>query len=787
MAGGVNEPPNNEAREGQASEPRDFPNGAASRNGGGPGSGSEPASPVEAPPEQPSVPGKRPEKFHRLPTRMEKFRGWVEGLPHMRFYMFLLFFTWLSLTVLISVDFRPAYYTGGLGGTDFEVGSVAEDDVYAQRSVSYVDPVATGAARQEARDGAREAYRQDEEIPARQVEAVEGFFEEVRGIRASGAEPEEKFSRVEGTAPFPIPGDVARSLVFLEDERVDEAERYAVENLRELYGSTAVADEGVEGLPAFVVTLSEGRERLSEAARRDASGELAVVVDVSSRGFLAPNYVVDRAATEAARDEAAASVEDVSGRIAQNERVVARGEVLDRGDVARLEALGLTGGANPWSVLLGVGIVVATEMWIAWYFLERFGKRILKGKAAIRILLAALLLILFTALARVFVVLSLPSYLIPLAGLSILGTILLGPRLMFLMVVIESVNIGIIAGNDFFLTSVLILTSGFAIYTVLRVGPRTEFLWAGLLIAVVTGVVTFAFALIGGDGLRGALGQGGIGLVNGLLSLMLAMVLLPLLENAFNILTPQKMLELADTGNPLLNKLLSGAPGTFTHSIQVGSLAANAAERIGADPLLARVGAYYHDVGKLEHPYYFIENQIGRANPHKSLTPALSARIIKRHVKDGLRLGREWNLPQEVLDMIAEHHGTTRIEYFYRKALEDSLGGDLAGVDVREADFRYGGPKPKSKEAGILMLADSVEATVKSLDKPTPKRIEDIVNGTIRGKLEDGQFDECQLTMHEIHETGEAIREALIGFIGPRIEYPQPPAQKPAPARGSTG
>ena len=305
----------------------------------------------------------------------------------------------------------------------------------------------------------------------------------------------------------------------------------------------------------------------------------------------------------------------------------------------------------------------------------------------------------------------------------------------------------------------------------------------GLLIAVVTGVVTFAFVLIGGGGLRGAIGQGGIGLANGLLSLMLAMVLLPLLENAFNILTPQKMLELADTGNPLLHKLLSGAPGTFTHSIQVGSLAANAAERFGADPLLARVGAYYHDVGKLEHPYYFIENQIGRANPHKTLTPALSARIIKRHVKDGLRLGREWNLPQEVLDMIAEHHGTTRIEYFYRRALEDSLGGDLAGVDVREADFRYPGPKPKSKEAGILMLSDSIEATVKSLDKPTPKRIEDIVAGTIRGKLEDGQFDECQLTMHEIHETGEAIREALIGFIGPRIEYPQAPAQ-PTPARG---
>jgi putative nucleotidyltransferase with HDIG domain len=432
---------------------------------------------------------------------------------------------------------------------------------------------------------------------------------------------------------------------------------------------------------------------------------------------------------------------------------------------------------------LGVGIVVATEMWIAWYFLERFGSKILRRNALIRILLAASLLILFTALARAFVLLNLPPYLIPLAGLSILGTILLGPRLMFVMVVIAGVNVGIIADSDFFLTAALLITSGFAIYTVLRAGPRTALLRAGLLIALVSAIVTFAFALIGGSNLQTAAERGGLGLVNGLLSLMLAMVLLPLLENAFNILTPMKLLELSDPGNPLLQKLLRGAPGTFSHSMQVGNLAENAAERIGADPLLARVGAYYHDVGKLYHPGYFIENQISQMNPHATLTPALSVRIIKRHVKDGVELGREWNLPTEVLDMIAEHHGTTRIEYFYRKALAEAVE---SGTNVNESDFRYSGPCPKSKEVGILMLADSVEATVKSLEKPTPKRIEDIVAGTIRTKLEDGQFDQCELTMREIHETGEAIREALIGFIGPRIEYSEAPATQAIPTRNPT-
>jgi len=447
------------------------------------------------------------------------------------------------------------------------------------------------------------------------------------------------------------------------------------------------------------------------------------------------------------------------------ERNVPEG-IIQSGNLERIEALLLDPNPNPWTVLLGVAMVVGIELGIAWYFLERFGIRILKTNTAIRIALAASLTILFTALARFFTELNFNEYLTPLAGLSVIGTMLLGPRLMFLMVVVTSVNIGIMSGNDFLLTTSLLLSSGFAIYTVVRVDSRQRLLKAGLFIAVVTGVVTFAVGLIGGADFPDAAWQGVLGLGSGLLSLMLAMVMLPLLEDAFNILTPMKLLEFSNTSNTLIHKLLQKAPGTFTHSMQVGTLAENAAERIGANALLARVGAYYHDIGKMEHPAYFIENQIGQINPHDALSPTLSAKVIRRHVKDGMEMGRAWGLPQELLDIIAQHHGSTRIEYFYRKAIE------VDGDKVNEADFRYSGGLPKSKEAGIVMLADSVEATVKSLAKPTPKRIEDVVTDTINRKLDDGQFDECDLTMREIHEVGEAILEALVGFLGPRIEYP---------------
>ena len=452
------------------------------------------------------------------------------------------------------------------------------------------------------------------------------------------------------------------------------------------------------------------------------------------------------------------------------ERVIAQG-IIDSSDKARLESLDLLQQADPWMTMVGVAIVVAAEMWMAWYFLERFGRRILKANSAIRLVLAASLTVLFTALARFFIELDFDPYLTPLAGLSIVGTLLLGPRLMFLMVVITSVNIGILSGNNFLLTAALLLGSGFAIYTTVRVDSRQRLLRAGLIIAAVMSVVTFAVGLIGGGGLQESLWLGVLGLGNGLLSLMLAMVLLPLLEDAFNILTPMKLLELSDPRHPLLDKLLRNAPGTFSHSMQVGLLAERAAERVGADALLAQVGAYYHDIGKMEHPAYFVENQIAQINPHATLSPTLSAKVIKRHVKEGLEIGEAWGLPQEILDIIAQHHGSTRIEYFYRKALEDAPDEDA----VNESDFRYSSGLPRSKEAGIMMLADSIEATVKSLPKPTPKRIDDVVADTVRRKLQDGQFDECQLTMHDIHEAGEAIRESLIGFLGPRIEYPEDP------------
>lgn len=729
---------------------------------------------------------RRTDALHRPPGAVERFMARIERTPRRRLYVILAVVTWLCLTLLVGMDTRPIASLGlGTSVQDYHLGSVAKSDVYAQRSVTYEDPVRTEAARQQAAASVQPVYRLDDKVPSEVEAKARGFFEQVGEIRSSHVSEDRKVSKVLDAAPFYLPRSAARSLVSVSGSDLRRVERDTLQNLSDLYRATAVAGSNLQETSPSVITLSDARLRLSQAAGHETPGEVRSLVSILSRDFLQPNYVVDNAATEKARRQAASRVRPVTSSVQQGELVLSRGEVVDREKLAELKALGKADSTKPWTALLGVALVVSAEMGVAWYFLERFRRRILKTKAATRLVLASALTILFTAVARAFVYFSLNPYLIPLAGFSILGTILLGPRMMFLLVVICSVNFGIIGQNDDLLTATLMLSSGFAVYTVVRADSRMDLLRAGLFVAVVMAVVTFAVSLIGGAGLHVALRQGGYGLGNGFLSLMIAMVMLPLLESTFNFLTPMRLLELSDPGHPLLQQLLRRAPGTFSHSMQVGNLAENAAERIEANALLARVGSYYHDIGKIEHPLYFIENQIGRSNPHENLSPTLSAKILRRHVKDGIELARSWGLPEEIVEIIAQHHGTTRIEYFYRKALEES---QRSGEAVNESDFRYHGGLPRSKEAGIVMLADSVEATVRSLEKPTPKRIEDIVNQHINSKLNDGQFDRCELTVREIHEVGDAILEAMIGFLGPRIEYPEalPPGKpKPEPTKYS--
>jgi putative nucleotidyltransferase with HDIG domain len=247
---------------------------------------------------------------------------------------------------------------------------------------------------------------------------------------------------------------------------------------------------------------------------------------------------------------------------------------------------------------------------------------------------------------------------------------------------------------------------------------------------------------------------------------------LPFVESAFGIVTGISLLELGDITHPLLQELVRRAPGTHNHSVTVGTIAEAAAERIGANALLVRIGAYFHDIGKMLKPHYFVENQAGAANRHANLAPAMSTLIIIGHVKDGVDLGRQHHLPEPILDLIEQHHGTTLVEYFYREAARRCDGNPDAAT-VQESAFRYPGPKPQTKEAGILMVADAVESASRTLSEPTPARIDGLVNELVQKRLDDGQFDECGLTLREIAEIRDSLIKSLIGIYHGRVKYPE--------------
>jgi len=256
-------------------------------------------------------------------------------------------------------------------------------------------------------------------------------------------------------------------------------------------------------------------------------------------------------------------------------------------------------------------------------------------------------------------------------------------------------------------------------------------------------------------------------MMGGLLSSVLTIGTLPIWENLFGVITPIKLLELANPNQPVLKRLLMETPGTYHHSIIVANLAERAADAIGANGLLVRVGAYYHDIGKLERPYYFKENQLYADNPHDKLDPILSTRIIQSHTQYGVEMAKRYNVPSIIHDFILQHHGTTPVVYFFHKAKNNTE------QEIKLEDFRYLGPKPNCREVAILMMADTVEAAVRSLSDHTPKTVEELIRKLIHDKLEDGQLDDSNLTIRDLNTISEAFSSVISGIFHERVKYPQ--------------
>ncbi len=526
---------------------------------------------------------------------------------------------------------------------------------------------------------------------------------------------------------------------------------------------------------------SEARRDLPQVIRRGLGARPPAQLDSLSRlgyealaPFLIANVYYDAEETVSRREAAVAKVPIAKGIVLRDERIIDSNErftqehidILRSMEIKRAELAAEEGVFTNLLAWVGRFLLPALIFGLLGYWMRRFRQDVFFKPNAL-LLVSFMLALEIAFFGLVILPMKLSIYLFPAALGAIILTVVFDTSIALLFLVALSLTIGALTGNDFFAIFTTFFPAALSVFAVIRVRTRVQIMRSFILILGGALFVILADRMLTLQMNMGMLQEFAYATINAFGSPLLALGMLIGIEYVFRVTTELTLLELSDLNRPLLKRLSLTAPGTYHHSLLVGSLAEAAAEAIQANPLLVRAGAYYHDIGKMVRREYFVENQPGSFNIHSTLDPEESAKFLRQHVLDGLRIADKYHLPEAVKAFVREHHGTSLMVYFYNKALEKRNG-----KEIDEAMFRYPGPKPQSRETGILMMADASEAATRSLDDPTPERIEESVRKIIINKYMDKELDECPLTLHEIHKIIEAFVPILEGMHHHRIKYP---------------
>jgi putative nucleotidyltransferase with HDIG domain len=493
------------------------------------------------------------------------------------------------------------------------------------------------------------------------------------------------------------------------------------------------------------------------------------------------NEVYDPNATKELRRQASESVEPV--KILQGQIIVEEGELISSEIYRQLKLVGLLNSTSSFNPFLGLAFLIIIFLAAIYYYFSELKTFAAEKKHSSMLIFGIIFTILIllmkiTSMLQAFNFSGI-TYLFPAALGGMLIKLLIDEKLAILTTIIMAIcgsvvfNEGIAGTFNFSAGIFILLSSLAAILYLSNHNQRSKILQCGSFSAIMN-LVTIVAILLLSNGHYSGLGYAYYlvtAIVSGLLSAVLTIGLLPFFEATFGILSTIKLIELSNPNHPLLRKILTEAPGTYHHSLMVANLAESACEAIGANGLIARVGCYYHDIGKTRRPNFFIENQMNLENPHDHLAPEKSAQIIISHVLDGVNILKSYRIPKEIIEIAEQHHGTTVLKYFYHRAVQE-------GKEMKEEEFRYPGPKAQTKESAIVGIADSVEAAVRSLKQPTPEQIENLVKKIIGDRLQDGQLNECDLTLKEVETIYQTLCESVKGIFHSRIEYPNMTEQK---------
>ncbi|EGW38704.1 hypothetical protein DOT_3377 [Desulfosporosinus sp. OT] len=620
-------------------------------------------------------------------------------------------------------------------------------------------------------------YKPDDEYLTELTNDLGKAFNTLSTTATTAGDTNELVSKLKQTKPFAVLSDEVLASLLKASPEVLSA-------VKQIGGDIILSDaRNVNSGARTEVDVGSLREKIvldvhQSALQDDAKAFFEAFVE---QEVTQPTLIVDEQTTEKLRAAARALVKRDVLYFKTNQKIIGPGEIVDEKVFHVLVEYGLINSLNTWKMASGIALMVLIGMGIIVAYLYQYKRDILR--LTNRSVLIGLTMILVLAMGRGVISLNLggPEYnalagvLIPVAWATMTVAILVDVDVALLVSVVLAFFVAVLVDPTLststgLQTGLVALFGGFVgVYSVSHLSQRSDLARAGLFVSAMNVLVVSGIALTTGMRLMVWVVGLILGIVNGVASSFLTVGALHWFESGFRITSSVRLLELSNPNRPLLKRLLMEAPGTYHHSILVGNLAEAAAEAVHADATLVRVGSMYHDIGKLKRPYFFIENQFTQDNPHDKIAPTLSSLIITSHVKDGLEMAKDNKLPQQIQDIIAQHHGDGLVSFFYHKALEEN-------DEIPEEAFHYEGPKPQTKEAALVALADNVEAAVRSMKQPTPGRVEGFVRKIVKDKLNDGQLDQCDLTFQDLDRIAMAFVRVLTGIFHSRVEYPDLPA-----------
>jgi putative nucleotidyltransferase with HDIG domain len=679
------------------------------------------------------------------------------------------------LSTLLTIQLLP-------DRVSLRIGQIAPEDIVAHKYAQYEDTTETRRLRTLAEQSVPNQYANDPSAAQQAAEQVRKLFALLRRARAARSSAARVAESLKNETGASYPGDGVEAALGCDPWAVDSLEPTAVRLVTQAMSRPIRSD--ADDLP-------RARQALEAAVR--AGGDSSASADREARMALAgllptvlrPNRILDAAMTTAERRREAESVQPIYRTVSRGDVIVRKGDRVTEEHIARFLALDLQRPHVDFPTAFSLCLIAFSLVVLTGVYLSQFHRRLFASLASLVLLsIIVCATVLLMRLTWMMLGLKLSGTQLGYAGMicsataAMLIAVLLNPSIAFFVAALMAVLTGVMVNNDLRFT-VLSMASGFVgVHVVADIRDRAGLLRAALILAAVN---ASASLLLLGITSADFLADAAIGLawavIGGIASAFLFALGAALLERPFRVTTHLTLLELSDPNKPLLKRLAMEAPGTYAHSIIVGNLAEAAAEAIGADALFARVASYYHDIGKMIRPQFFVENQ-QRGNVHNRMSPSLSRLVVTSHVKDGVELAEQYRLPAPIIDIIREHHGTCLIKYFYHQA---TMAGAEEPGPALEYQFRYEGPRPRSKESGIIMIADAAEAASRTLEKPTPGRLRELVERIVRDRLADGQFDDCELTFKDLEKIIASATRSLTGMLHGRIDYPDSPdVRRPA-------